>query len=135
MNWFMFLIFSLFLFSASPKKANAQMMMPMGGNVSQQVYNYTAQEEIEGQTIYSNLTSGQVNADQFTNEDLGKIGEYFMGRMVGNTQRHAFMNQMMTNMMGENGEEAIHINLGRRYMDRLTNTTSSNMMSGCRVDK
>lgn len=132
------LLLSSFLFSIQPKKVNAQMMMPMIGSVSQEIYNHTVQEETEGQIIYSNLISGQINTNQLTNDELGKIGEYFMGRMVGDTQRHAQMNQMMSNMMGESTEEAIHINIGRRYVNSysqtgvLNNSGSSMMMSGCR---
>lgn len=122
------ILFGLVWFSANLKNTNAQMMMPFGSSVSLEIYNHTAQEEIEGQTIYSNLITGQVNTNQLTDDDLGKIGEYFMGRMVGNTQRHARMNQMMINMMGENGEEAVHIDMGRRYIGSV----GSYMMGGCR---
>ena len=37
-----------------------------------------------------------------------------MGQSIGNTQRHALMNQMMTSMMGEDGEEQAHIAMGKR---------------------
>ena len=37
-----------------------------------------------------------------------------MGQSIGNTQRHALMNQMMANMMGEEGEEQMHVAMGKR---------------------
>jgi hypothetical protein len=112
------------------------MMPPRGGNVSQENYNQTSEDEKQGQTIYSNVMGGQVNANQLNNDDLEKVGEYFMGRMVGNTQRHVFMNQIITNMMGESGEEAVHINMGRRYINSYSQTVSPNnngsyMIGGC----
>lgn len=137
MKIFLFLLtilLAFYLFTIKATKANAQMM---GGSVSQEIYNHTAQEEAEGQVIYSNLISGQINANQLTNDELGKIGEYLMGRMAGNTLRHARMNQMMINMMGESGEEAVHINMGRRYINSYSQTVlpnnngSSMMMGGC----
>jgi hypothetical protein len=38
-----------------------------------------------------------------TDEDFGALGEYFMGQMMGSS--HSAMNQMMVNMMGEEGEK------------------------------
>ena len=40
-----------------------------------------------------------VSLADLSDEDFGVLGEYFMGRSIGDTQRHALMNQMMTNMM------------------------------------
>ena len=37
-----------------------------------------------------------------------------MRQSIGDTQRHALMNQMMINMMGENGEKQMHIVMGKR---------------------
>jgi putative membrane protein len=37
-----------------------------------------------------------------------------MGQSIGNTQRHAAMNQMMISMMGEAGEEQMHVVMGKR---------------------
>ena len=44
--------------------------------------------------------------------DFGALGEYFMGTMIGDS--HAAMNAMITQMHGEEGEELIHIAMGKR---------------------
>lgn len=47
-----------------------------------------------------------------TDENFGALGEYFMGQMAGNS--HEAMNNMMTRMMSKEGEEEIHVAMGKR---------------------
>src|SRR3990167_2370248 len=75
---------------------------------------HTAQEEVEGKEIWDKLQAKQVTCDKLSDSDFGALGEYFMGQSIGNTERHAAMNQMMTSMMGEEGEEQMHIVMGKR---------------------
>ena len=75
---------------------------------------HTASEEIEGKEIWDKLQAKQLECKDLTNDNYAVLGEYFMGQSIGNTQRHALMNQMMTNMMGEEGEEQMHIAMGKR---------------------
>ena len=75
---------------------------------------HTAKEEAEGKEVWEKLQSKQLECKNLTDEQYGTLGEYFMGQSVGDTQRHALMNQMMTNMMGKEGEEQMHIVLGKR---------------------
>jgi len=75
---------------------------------------HTAREEAEGKEIWEKLQSKQIECKNLTDEHYGALGEYFMGQSIGNTQRHALMNQMMTSMMGEDGEEQAHIAMGKR---------------------
>ena len=75
---------------------------------------HTAGEEIEGKEIWDKLQAKQLECKDLTNDNYAVLGEYFMGQSIGNTQRHALMNQMMTNMMGEEGEEQMHIAMGKR---------------------
>ncbi|MDP2692434.1 MAG: SHOCT domain-containing protein, partial [bacterium] len=56
-----------------------------------------------------------------TDDNYDVLGEYFMGQSIGNTQRHAAMNQMMKSMMGEEGETQMHITLGKRSSGCDTN--------------
>lgn len=74
----------------------------------------TAQEEAEGKAIWDKLQAKQLECKNLTDDNFDVLGEYFMGQSIGNTQRHAFMNQMMKNMMGETGETQAHITLGKR---------------------
>lgn len=82
---------------------------------------HTAREEAEGKEIWDKLQAKQVSCEKLSDKDFGALGEYFMGQSIGNTERHAAMNQMMTNMLGENGEEQMHITLGKRSSGCDTN--------------
>ena len=83
---------------------------------------HTAQEEAEGKEIWDKLQAKQLECKDLTNDNYAVLGEYFMGQSIGNTQRHAAMNQMMTSMMGEEGEEQMHIVMGKRLSSCDTGT-------------
>src|SRR3989344_3459307 len=76
--------------------------------------NHTAREEAEGKEIWEKLQAKQLECKDFTDETYDSLGEYFMGQSIGDTQRHALMNQMMISMMGEEGERQMHIVMGKR---------------------
>lgn len=75
---------------------------------------HTAREEAEGKEVWEKLQAKQLECKNLTDEQYSSLGEYFMGQSIGDTQRHALMNQMMTNMMGEEGEEQMHVAMGKR---------------------
>src|SRR3990167_6885285 len=54
----------------------------------------------------------EVVCDDLNDEQYGILGEYFMGQMAGGS--HAAMNAMMIQAHGEDGEEQIHIVMGKR---------------------
>ena len=64
--------------------------------------------------MLNNLTDNTISCPQLNDVDFEKIGEYFMGKSIGNIQRHISMNEMMKRMMGENGEEQAHQAMGKR---------------------
>src|SRR3989344_3299580 len=72
------------------------------------------QEEKEGKQFLDNLNNKTVVCSQLQDADFEKIGEYFMGQSIGDTSRHIAMNEMMKSMMGEQGEEQMHIAWGKR---------------------
>jgi len=76
---------------------------------------HTAREEAEGKEIWEKLQAKQLECKNLTNDNFNSLGEYFMGQSIGNTQRHTIMNQMMTNMMGEEEEKQMHITMGKRF--------------------
>ena len=76
--------------------------------------NHTASEETEGKEIREKLQAKKLECKDLTDGSYAVLGEYFMGQAIGNTQRHAAMNQMMISMMGEKGEEQMHIVMGKR---------------------
>lgn len=80
---------------------------------------HTAREEAEGKAVWEKLQAKEVSCANLSDEDFGALGEYFMGQMVGGA--HPAMNAMMERMMGEAGEESVHVVMGKR-------------LSGCDAD-
>src|SRR3989344_4864376 len=91
--------------------AQEAMMAPSG--------DHTAQEEAEGKEVWQKMGREEVECKDLTDEQFAALGEYFMGEMTGDA--HEAMNAMMTRMMGEEGEEQMHVVMGKR-------------MSGCGGD-
>ncbi len=75
---------------------------------------HTVREEAEGKEIWEKLQARQTICNELSDDNFGSLGEYFMGQMAGDTGRHRVMNQMMTRMMGEAGEEQMHVVMGKR---------------------
>ena len=87
------------------------------GNIP--VGDHTAREEAEGKEVWQKMERKEVGCKNLTDEQFAVLGEYFMGEMTGDA--HEAMNAMMTRMMGEEGEEQVHVARGKR-------------MSGCGGD-
>jgi len=77
-----------------------------------QIDDHTAREEAEGEIVWQQLQSKEVECSDLSDDDFGVLGEYFMGQMLGDS--HAAMNEMMMRMHGEDGEEQIHVVMGKR---------------------
>ena len=77
-----------------------------------EVVQHTLREEKEGKELFDKLQAKEIACADLGNEQLGVLGEYFMGQMTG--ESHAAMNAMMIQMHGEEGEEQIHIVMGKR---------------------
>lgn len=106
------LVFSAFLTAASGTKAQ---MMGRFSNTAvdwQEVVEHTLREEKEGKELWNKFQTKETACAELTNEQFGVLGEYFMGQMMGSS--HSAMNQMMINMMGEDGEEQMHLVMGKR---------------------
>ncbi|KKS38349.1 MAG: hypothetical protein UV01_C0004G0151 [Parcubacteria group bacterium GW2011_GWA2_42_14] len=73
---------------------------------------HTKKEEAEGKEIWEKLQAKTLTCADLSEEDYEVLGEYFMGQMLG--ESHSAMNQMMIQMMGEEGEEKMHAVLGKR---------------------
>ena len=110
----------LFTFVLTPSTTLAQSITGTQSAVSSD--NHTASEEQEGKEIWEKLQAKQLECKNLTDEQYGSLGEYFMGQSIGNTQRHVAMNQMMISMMGEQGEEQMHIVMGKRISGCDTGT-------------
>ena len=112
-----FITVFIFGFALLPNFSFAQGMMGnnmMGGNdaAAQSEGGHTAREEAEGKAIWGKLQAKELRCENLTDENFGALGEYFMGQMAG--EQHEAMNNMMIQMMGENGEEQMHIAMGKR---------------------
>ena len=111
----MFISMALLLMASG---ANAQMPVPseaegMGGNLASD--DHTAREEAEGRAIWEKLQAKQAACADLSDDDFEALGEYFMGQMMGDS--HEAMNEIMTQMHGEEGEKQIHIIIGKRLSD------------------
>ena len=114
MKRLIFTILSIAVVGSFASTANAQMM---GGFSNTQVdwneiVEHTAREEQEGKELWNKLQTKEVACENLNDEQYGVLGEYFMGQMSGDS--HAAMNAMMIQTHGEEGEEQIHIVMGKR---------------------
>jgi len=93
---------------------NAQMMGGFSNTTVDwnEVVEHTAREEQEGKELWSKLQAKELVCESLNDEQYGVLGEYFMGQMSGDS--HAAMNAMMIQAHGEDGEEQIHIVMGKR---------------------
>jgi len=109
-----FTILSIVIVGSFASSANAQMM----GNFSNtsvdwdEVVEHTLREEQEGKELWNTLQTKETACDNLSDEQYGVLGEYFMGQMSGDS--HTAMNAMMIQTHGEEGEEQIHIVMGKR---------------------
>ncbi len=114
MKKLIFTILTASVISSFATNVNAQMM----GNFSnssadwEKVVEHTLQEEKEGKELWGKLQAKEVACSDLSDEQFGVLGEYFMGQMSGDS--HAAMNAMMIQTHGKDGEEKIHIVMGKR---------------------
>jgi len=114
MKKLIFTILTVITVGSFAANINAQMM---GGFSNTQVdwnevVEHTAREEQEGKELWNKLQAKEVVCADLNDEQFGVLGEYFMGQMAG--ESHATMNAMMIQTHGEEGEEQIHIVMGKR---------------------
>lgn len=96
-------------------------MMSGDNAITQSDDGHTAREEAEGKEIWEKLQAKELKCEDLSNDDFGALGEYFMGQMAG--EQHEAMNNMMIQMMGEEGEKQMHIAMGKRMSGCEPNTS------------
>jgi hypothetical protein len=69
----------------------------------------------QGQGLAQSLRSGQTSCASLSSGDFELIGEYAMGRYLADPAAHEAMNRRMAAMIGQAGEERMHVALGHRY--------------------
>lgn len=116
MKKLLFITTFIFVFSfAFPIFSFAQGMMGFSSSSFDNVaIQSQQQEEQEGKKLLGDLNNKIVACSQLKDADFEKIGEYFMGQSIGDISRHIAMNEMMKKMMGEKGEEQMHVAMGKR---------------------
>lgn len=70
-----------------------------------------AKEEADGKALYDKIQTEQLACTDVSDSDFELIGEYVMGQRLGAS--HVLMNARMKQMMGDSGEEQMHIVIGR----------------------
>ena len=106
--YILILVFSILWFNIFVPSSNAQMVNMNNAAAD----DHTAKEEAEGKAVWEKLQAKELTCKDLSDENFGTLVEYFMGQMTGTS--HEAMNNMMIQMMGEEGEEAMHIVLGKR---------------------
>ena len=123
MKKLIFTIFAAIVISSFATSANAQMMGGFSNTTVDwsEVVEHTAREEQEGKELWDKLQAKEGACENLSDEQFGVLGEYFMGQMAGDS--HAAMNAMIARMHGEDGEEQIHIVMGKRLSGCNTSAT------------
>lgn len=92
----------------SPSLSRAQMM-----GVTTNVQNsQTLQEEASGKAIFDKLQASTTSCSNLSDGDFELLGDYFMGRMMGNA--HSTMDALMTQRLGTDTNRLMHVALGKR---------------------
>ena len=105
--------------------AYAQGMM---GATSTSPDGHTVREEAEGKVVWEKLQAKELTCKDLSDDNFGTLGEYFMGQMMGTS--HEAMNNMMIQAHGEDGEEQIHIAMGKRLSDCDTSASVTGISGG-----
>lgn len=106
----LFLFFLLFFLNA----VSAQMTNRQNLSIAKEEVAKHQEEEQSGKDIFENLQKEETSCQKLTEDDYKRMGDYFMFRMIGDTRNHVIMDKMMGQMMGEEGEEQMHVVLGKR---------------------
>ncbi|MBI3337363.1 MAG: hypothetical protein HY005_01920 [Candidatus Staskawiczbacteria bacterium] len=125
-----FTILAAITISSFSADVSAQMMSRFSNSAAdwEEVVEHTVREEKEGKELWNKLQTKEVACDNLSNEQFGVLGEYFMGQMAGDS--HAAMNAMMIQAHGEEGEEQIHIVMGKRLSGCDTSAAFPSISSG-----
>jgi hypothetical protein len=95
------------IFTISFSLANAHGAVPEGG------MEMTHEEEVvQGGMLYQKMQSKEMSCAQATDADFELMGEYFMEQNMPMAD-HDTMNDRLKAMMGDAGEEMVHMNIGK----------------------
>jgi hypothetical protein len=95
--------------------------------VAQSETSSQAKEEADGKALYSKLQAKEAICADLADSDFELIGEYLMGQKAGAS--HEQMNAMIKQMMGDQGEEQMHISLAKSQTGCAAGGTASEQSS------
>jgi putative membrane protein len=123
MKKIIFTIFAISVLGVFSADASAQMMggFSNSGVNWDEVAEHTLREEKEGKEIWDKFQAKEIACADLNDGQFGVLGEYFMGQMAGNS--HTAMNVMLIQRLGEDGEEQMHIAMGKRLSGCDTSAT------------
>ncbi len=81
-----------------------------------------------GAALLAKLQSGRTSCGQLTTQDFAALGDYYMGQMMGSYHDQA--DTVMTQRLGEQGDEAMHIAMGERLSGCNSNAAFPSGVSG-----
>ena len=130
MKKYFLLAITLFILSlVVPPVFFAQGMMGENETVVSKSNDHTAQREAQGKVLWESLQTKELGCENLLDEDFHALGMYVMGLMAGDS--HEAMDAMMTQMMGEEGEDQMHIAMGKRMSNCESDAPlPQNMMGG-----
>lgn len=106
------LLYTLFtLMLAFGAETHAQ-MMGMQKVATNTASTETQKEEAEGKAVWDKLQNKEVVCKDLKDNDFDVLADFFMANMMG--ANHEAMNTMMAQRLGEEGEEQMHIAMGKR---------------------
>lgn len=73
---------------------------------------HTAIEVAEGKVVFEQMQSKEKTCTDLSDEQFASLGEYYMDQMAGTS--HQAMNTMMEQMISKDGEEQMHVAMGKR---------------------
>src|SRR3989338_9416492 len=123
MKKFIFIILAVVAVGSFSSVANAQMMGSFSNYSADwnEVVEHTSREEKEGKELWDKFQAKEIACANLNDEQFSVLGEYFMGQMAGDS--HAAINAMMIQAHGEEGEEQIHVVMGKRLSGCDTSAT------------
>lgn len=109
----------IFLFSFVGVRVGSTQMMGLPADATPA--NQSNQDDGAGKAIWDKLQNKQTSCRNLTDADFDKLGDFFMGSMMGSS--HDAMDQIMTQRLGQQGEEQMHVAMGKRLSG--CNTTAA----------
>lgn len=129
------IIFSTFIFVSgltfnSTPVSRAMMDNNTIGQISNAAENSneTAKEIAQGKELWNKIQSKESACQNLSNDNFEVMGEYLMDQMMGTS--HQTMNKMMKQMMGNEGEEQMHIIMAKRMTGCDPNAELSSQQMG-----